>query len=179
MKEFNTFLYDKYVFYYYNLLVLNYAKEDKDKALSILRLAKKNDAIKKLPAYTSFIYLNTALIYYYQEKYNSAKTNISRLIQQQDFLSLDLVFQLKLLIVELIIRLKLKENDPLIKKINEIKFNYSKLIRDESLVRDYKVIASIEQLAQGKNLDKKALINYFDTTHEDDIIDYHIWSNDI
>ena len=73
MKEYEEFLYDKYIFYYYNLLVLNYAKKDKNKALEILKLAKNNEAIKKLPAYTSFIYLNTALIYYYQEKYNSAK----------------------------------------------------------------------------------------------------------
>ena len=150
MKEFNTFLYDKYVFYYYNLLVLNYAKEDKDKILSILRLAKKNDAIKKLPAYTSFIYLNTALIYYYQEKYNSAKTNISRLIQQQDFLSLDLVFQLKLLIVELIIRLKLDQHELILEKIDEIKSNYEALISNKKLSRDNKALGCIQQLAEAR-----------------------------
>lgn len=179
MKEFEEFLYDKYIFYYYNVLVLNYAKEDKNKALEILQLAKNNEAIKKLPAYTSFIYLNTALIYYYQEKYNSAKTNISRLIQQEDFLSLDIVFQFKLLIVELIIRLKLNQNELINEKIDYIKSNYSDLIFDKNLTRDNKVLASIQKLAKGKDIDKKALIRYFDNNHDEDIIDYHVWAIEI
>ena len=37
MKEYDSFLYDKYLFYYYNIIVLNYAKTDKDKALLFLK----------------------------------------------------------------------------------------------------------------------------------------------
>ena len=42
-----------------------------------------------------------------------------------------------------------------------------------------KVISTIQKLAKGKGIDKKTLINYFDTANEDDIIDYHIWFNEI
>ena len=41
MKEYDSFLYDKYLFYYYNIIVLNYAKTDKDKALLFLKKASK------------------------------------------------------------------------------------------------------------------------------------------
>ena len=119
------------------------------------------------------------MIYYYQEKYNSAKTNISRLIQQEDFLSLDIVFQFKLLIVELIIRLKLNQNELINEKIDYIKSNYSDLIFDKNLTRDNKVLASIQKLAKGKDIDKKALIRYFDNNHDEDIIDYHVWATEI
>ncbi|MGB2371665.1 MAG: hypothetical protein ACPH67_04950, partial [Flavobacteriales bacterium] len=175
MKEYEGFLYDKYIFYYYNVLVLNYAKEDKEKALETLQLAKNNEIIKKLPGYTSFIYLNTGLIYYYQEKYNSAKTNISRLIQQEDFLSLDVVFQFKILIVELIIRLKLDQHELILEKIDEIKSNYKVLISNKKLSRDNKALACIQQLAEGQNLDKNTLISFFENSHEEDIIDYSKW----
>ena len=67
MKEYDSFLHDKYLFYYYNILVLNYAKKDKDKALYYLNKASKSEQIKKLPAYYSFIYLNRSLIYYFQK----------------------------------------------------------------------------------------------------------------
>jgi len=175
MKEYEGFLYDKYIFYYYNVLVLNYAKEDKEKALETLQLAKNNEIIKKLPGYTSFIYLNTGLIYYYQEKYNSAKTNISRLIQQEDFLSLDVVFQFKILIVELIIRLKLDQYELILEKIDKIKSNYEALISNKKLSRDNKALACIKQLVEGQNLDKKTLISFFENSHEEDIIDYSKW----
>ena len=38
-----------------------------------------------MPSYIVFIYLNRALIYYYQNNFSVAKKNISRLIQQEDF----------------------------------------------------------------------------------------------
>ena len=57
MKEYDGFLEEKYMFYYYNALVLNYGKTDKSKSLETLKEASKNELINKIPAYTSFIYL--------------------------------------------------------------------------------------------------------------------------
>ena len=98
MKEYDSFLHDKYLFFYYNILVSNYAKTDKDKALDYLNKASNNEVIKKLPSYTSFIYLNKALIYFHEDNFRQAQKNMSRLILQEDFLFLDKGFQLKVLI---------------------------------------------------------------------------------
>ena len=98
MKEYDSFLYDKYLFYYYNMLVLNYAKTDKKKALDYLNKASKSEAIKRLPSYNAFIYLNRSLIYYYEDNYKESQKNIARLIMQEDFLLLDKSFQLKILV---------------------------------------------------------------------------------
>ena len=158
---------------------MNYAKEDKDRALEILQLAKSNEIIKKLPGYTSFIYLNTALIYYYQEKYTSAKTNISRLIQQVDFLSLDVVFQFKLLIVELIIRLKLDQNDIIIQKTKDIKSNYINILSDKKYHRDVLVLETIGKIINGEKIDKKNLLIALGNQLEIDIIDYTDWAKSV
>jgi hypothetical protein len=179
MTEYDGFLSDKYIFYYYNSLVLNYSIEDKEKALEVLKIASQHEAIKKLPAYTSFIYLNTALIYFYQKKYQLASKNISRLIFQEDFLSLDPTFRLKLLINELIIKLELPEPYALQDKIAMIQADYKFLLDDEKLQRDFMVLAIISKLINKEGIDKE--VKLFQTTFdcnnsvESDIINYNDW----
>jgi hypothetical protein len=179
MKEFDGFLNEKYVFYYFNSLVLNYAVEDKEKALDVLKEAKNNASIKKLPAYTSFIYLNTSLIYFQQEKYSLACTNISRLIQQDDFLSLDKVFQLKLLIVELIVRLELNQEDKILKQVRFINKEYKSTLSKNQLKRDAQVLELIVMVLNKEDISSKvesiASSKSDEQSRSIDIISYNDW----
>lgn len=179
MKEFDGFLNEKYVFYYFNSLVLNYAVEDKEKALDVLKEAKKNTSIKKLPAYISFIYLNTSLIYFQQEKYSLASTNISRLIQQKDFLSLDKVFQLKLLIVELIIRLELNQEDRILKQVQFINKEYKSTLSQDQLKRDAQILELIVMVLNKEDISSKVESITSSKSDEQsrsiDIISYNDW----
>jgi len=191
MKEYDSFLHDKYLFFYYNSLVLNYAKTDKDKALDYLNKASKNEVIKKLPSYTSFIYLNRALIYFYKDNFIAAKKNMSRLIIQEDFLLLDKAFQLKILVSDVIIRfesgheqmgnmiLDVKNQDDIIDKINDIRKNHKQLLLDEEYVRDREMINIISKKINYEDIvdDKKRILSYIsDYDSEDlDIISYNSW----
>ena len=183
MKEHDGFLSDKYLFYYYNALVLNYAVEDKDKALEVLNEAKKNEAIKKLPAYTTFIYLNTSLLYYQKKMYVLAAKNISRLIQQEDFLSLDKGFQLKLLIAELIIRSELGQNDIISDQIGIINANYKSTISEGANKRDAEVLKLLLMMAKDKNIQNKVAtivaMMSDEASREADIISYNDWMKTI
>ncbi|PKP48973.1 MAG: hypothetical protein CVT95_03820, partial [Bacteroidetes bacterium HGW-Bacteroidetes-12] len=58
MREFNNLFYNKYLFYYYNSLVINYQATDKPKAIAILEEAKSNKEIQALPIYNLFIYFS-------------------------------------------------------------------------------------------------------------------------
>ena len=62
MEEYNGMLHDKYLFYYYNSLMINYSVTDKQKAIDILEEAKGMKAIKELPFYIVFIYLNLSVL---------------------------------------------------------------------------------------------------------------------
>ena len=178
MKEYDSFLYDKYLFYYYNMLVLNYAKTDKKKALDYLNKASKNEVIKKLPSYTSFIYLNKSLIYFHEDNFIDAQKNMSRLILQEDFLLLDKAFQLKVLIADVIIRFK-NGHQYIIDKIEDIRKNHKQLLLDEECVRDREMINIISKKINHENIadDKKRLLSCMsDYDSEDlDIISYNIW----
>ena len=178
MKEYDSFLYDKYLFFYYNILVSNYAKTDKDKALDYLNKASKNEVIKKLPSYISFIYLNRALIYFHEDNFIAAKKNMSRLILQEDFLLLDKAFQLKILIADIIIRFKNGQHD-IIEKIKDIRKNHKQLLLDKEYVRDREMINIISKKINHEDIadDKKRILSCMsDYDSEDlDIISYNLW----
>ena len=178
MKEYDSFLHDKYLFFYYNILVSNYAKTDKDKALDYLDKASSNEVIKKLPSYTSFIYLNKALVYFHEDNFSQAQKNISRLILQEDFLLLDKAFQLKVLIADVIIRFKNGYHD-IIDKIEVIRKKHKQLLLDEEYVRDREMINIISKKINDGDVedDKKRILSFMsDYDSEDlDIISYNIW----
>ena len=178
MKEYDSFLHDKYLFYYYNILVSIYAKTDKAKALDYLNKASNNKVIKKLPSYTSFIYLNKALIYFHEDDFSLAQKNISRLVLQEDFLFLDKSFQLKVLIVDIIIRFKNGYYD-IISKIKDVRRNYKQLLLDEEYFRDREMINIISKKINNDDIedDKKTILSSMsDYDSEDlDIISYNIW----
>ena len=178
MKEYDCFLHDKYLFYYYNILVLNYAKTDKEKALDYLNKASESEVIKKLPSYNSFIYLNRSLIYYYKDNYKESQKNIARLIMQQDFLLLDKSFQLKILVTELMIRI-LVSNKNLNDKITNINKDYKSLLLEKHHIREKKMIDLIfNKINDGDFVDNKEdlLSSMSDSDAEDiDIISYNIW----
>ena len=178
MKEYNSFLYDKYLFYYYNMLVLNHAKTDKKKALDYLNKASKSEVIKKLPSYNAFIYLNYSLIYYYEDNYKESQKNITRLILQEDFLLLDKSFQLKILVTELMIRM-IVSNQNLNDKITLIESDYRSLLLEENYIREKKMIDLIfKKNSDGDVVDNKEdlLSSMSDSDSEDlDIISYNMW----
>ena len=185
MNEHDGFLKDKYLFYYYNSLVINYSLSDKGKALEVLKEAKNNDVIQNLPTFSVFIYLNTALIYYDQEKLSLSAKNLSRLMLQDDFVNIGKSFQLKIHIAELIVRYDLNQIDVIGAKIKLIKKSYYNLLKDDDFKRDKQLIEIIDSLIYYNNLttDKKLLkkitslsVVITDGKADDiDIINYNIW----
>jgi tetratricopeptide (TPR) repeat protein len=185
MNEYDGFLKDKYLFYYYNALVINYSLSNKDKALEVLKEAKSNDIIQQLPTFSVFIYLNTALIYYDQGKTSLAAKNLSRLILQDDFMNIGKSFQLKIHIAELIVRYDLNQADAIDSRIKHIKKTFKDLLKDANFKRDKQLVDIIESLIYCNNLnqDKKLIkkINTLSLIIDDekaddvDIINYNVW----
>ena len=185
MGEYGGFLRDKFLFYYYNALVINYSVLDKKEALKILEEARKNRIIKQLPTYTVFIYLNTALVYFDQGKYRMAIKNLSRLLLHNDFVDIGKSFQLKIYIASLIIRFELGDFDTIESRLKYIHRIYKEVLSNEDFSRDTRLIEIISKLIYCNNLkqDKKLLakINALvaeisdDTADDVDVINYNIW----
>tara|TARA_X000000368_G_scaffold416379_1_gene410173 strand:- start:223 stop:1674 length:1452 start_codon:yes stop_codon:yes gene_type:complete len=183
MNEFDSFLRNRFLFYYYNALVINYSKLDKEKALEVLNKAKRNKVIQSLPTFGSFIYLNMGLIYYDQKKYKTSIKHFSRLILQKDFINLSLQFQLKILISEIIIRYELNQTDLVEEKIKIIKRTYKETInhnkREKDIIEIINKLIYCDNLSLNKDLLSKIkrLINLTSSENAQniDVINYNDW----
>jgi len=185
MNEYDGFLRDKYLFYHYNALVINYSLSNKEKALEVLKEAKRNDVIQQLPTFSVFIYLNTALIYYDQEKLLLSAKNLSRLMLQDDFVNIGKSFQLKIHIAELIVRFDLNQTDVIDSRVKHIKKTFKDLLKDSNFKRDNQLVEIIDSLVYCNNLsqDKKLVkkITELSILIEDekaddiDVINYNVW----
>ena len=185
MQKYEGFLSDKFLFYYYNALIINYSILDKDKALKILGQAQKDPIIKNLPTYTVFIYLNTALIYFDKREYLFAIKNLSRLLLHDDFNDIGKAFQLKIELVSLIIRYELDDFEIIEKRTKVIRNIYKNILFEKEFERDIQLLEIISKLIYCKNLIQDinlvSKINNLiskisdEDANDADIINYNIW----
>ena len=186
MNEYDGFLRDKFLFFYYNSLVINYSVLDKEKAIDILEEAKKNNYIKQLPTYTLFIYLNLCLLLFDTGKIKQSAKHLSRLCLHEDFLKIGRSFQAKIKMAELIIRYELGDFDLLEKRIKQIKKDYADFFSKEQFSREVLLTDIISELVytpsvkSNQELTKKIrqLIESMNADDADDadVINYHAWA---
>lgn len=185
MDEYDGFLLNKYMFYYYNGLVINYSILDNQKAIDILLTAKNDTIIQNSDYHYFFICSNLALQYFDNKQYKPSIKILSRVILHQNFLTFDVSFQLKILVAELIIRYEIGNYDVLEMRIKKIKSRLKNLLSKKSYIRERLLIRIINKLIYtqridlNKNLldDIHALLNIATTeqANETDVINYNKW----
>jgi len=183
MEEFGKLLYDKYLFFYYNSLVINYSVTDLDQAIEILNEAKENVAIRKVPAQVAFIYGNLAVTYFDKRDYKNSLKNIVRLTLDDTYKHLDEAFRLKICTAELIIRFELGDYEFLEKRCVQVKKDFASVLRKKQYRRDLELIALVRQMSLSDDLKKdqalqKKLRRYLEKHGSDstnDIIQYNAW----
>ncbi len=185
MDEFNGQLHDKYLFYYYNSLVINYSVKNIDKAIEILHEAKDNSSIKKLPIYNVFVYLNLAVLNFEKKNFKESLKHLVKPMMQDAFKHLDEAWHLKLAVFELMIRFELNDYDYLEHKSDRIRKEYSVLLKKEEYVRQKHLIVVIEKMMKSDRIKKnKQLLKeinmlldgiMLNSSSDTDIINYSDW----
>ncbi len=188
MEEFHHILYDKYFFFYYNSLVINYSILDKDKAIEILEDLKDNEKIKSNSFYHLFVYLNLATQWFDKKNYKEAIKHITRLYLLDGYKTADRSLKFKIAVSELIIRYELQSLDVLEYKMAQVKKDYKDLLSREEHLNEKDLLLILKDLinsaqpSQNKNL--RMRITHFmernkKETEETEIISYAEWINNI
>ncbi|MDQ3110751.1 MAG: hypothetical protein M3R17_12730 [Bacteroidota bacterium] len=184
MGEFGGLLHDKYLFYYYNILVIGYSEKDKDKAIEILNEAKDNPVIKKLPFYLVFIFLNLTVLNFDNRNYKLAIRNLIKLTMEAGFPGLDHVLRMKIAVAELIIRFEMQDIDTLERRLEQVKKEFADLLRTKDGRRQGEMInilaamCTSASIRRDKNLRKKILkITSAPSAKTNDLIGYADWLN--
>ncbi|MFL5764938.1 MAG: hypothetical protein ACJ77K_13425 [Bacteroidia bacterium] len=182
MEEYNSILHDKYLFYYYNSLVINYTVKDIDKAIQILHEAKDNNTIKKLPIYNVFVYLNLAVLNFEKKSYKESLKHLVKPMMQDAFRHLDEAWHLKLAVFELMIRYELQDMDYLEHRIERIRKEYSTLLKKKEYERQKEMVKVLEVLMNAGSIKKeKQLLSQLldgalkESSSDTDIINYRDW----
>ncbi len=184
MDEFNRLHYDKFLFFYYNSLVINYSKIDIDKAIEILEQLENNEQLKKTPFYEVFVYLNLAIFRFEKGDFRNSVKNLNKLFLHESYKNADRSLRFRIAIAELIIRLELNDFEFLDYRTMQIKKEYKDLLQHEENQREEKLIEIIRNVALNgiskKNKKLNDLVSAFlkeqqPAASDTDVINYNKW----
>lgn len=177
MSEYDNLLFNKYLFYYYNSLVINYQVSDKNKAIEVLQEAKTKTEIQQLPFYNIFIYLNLAVLNFDTQHFKEARKNVSKLKISDHYKNMDKVFQFKVSIIELLTYFELADIDLFDYQLHQIRKDYKELMEKDTYHREQLFIRILTLLENKKETILTSLIDEFNAlpTIDNDIINYSDW----
>lgn len=185
MQEFAGQLHDKYLFFYYNILVNNYAKTNVEKAIEILNEAKEEKVILNHPVYIGFVYLNLAVSFFGIKNFKSSLRSIVKLYMLDSYKTLDEAFRFKISVTELIIRYELGDIDYIEQRIQQIRKEFRQLLQQEDFEREARLIEIISKmintavLKSDKNIVEaiKAFVgkNRVNSSEDGEILNYSDW----
>jgi hypothetical protein len=163
LSAFNNLLYDKYLFFYYNALVINYAQIDIGRGLKALDELELEMKGKKNSYYEFFIYLNKANLLFFQRKTNEAIRSLIKLNTNDHYKKADKSFKLKIAIAECIMHCESGDPEVTTKRVERVKKEFKELLLLDDYKRECYVLELIpelcisESLQQGSALFKKVL----------------------
>jgi hypothetical protein len=159
MDEFQRIQHDKFLFFYYNSLVINYSRTDREKAIQILNEMKSIEKIRSVPFYEMFIYLNLSVCFFDKRDFHQSIRHMNRLFALEGFEAADRSLKFKISIAELIIRYELKDFDVLETKLRLIKKDYKDFFSRTTNAREVLMVNIISRLIEKESLrTEKALL---------------------
>lgn len=148
MEEYHHLLYDKYLFFYYNSLVINYSVLDKQKAILILEDLRDNEKMRSKPFYELFIYLNLSVLWFDLHDYRKSIKNLTRLYLLDAYKTAATELKFKISLAELVIRFELNDMDVLEYKIRQVRKDYKAFLANKENKKEKEIIEIIVLLIQ-------------------------------
>lgn len=146
LSAYNNLLYDKYLFFYYNALVINYAQIDLERGLKALGEAEREMKSKKNPYYDFFILLNKATLLFFQKKYNEAIRSLVKLYMNDHYKKADVSLKLKIAIAECIMQYESEDENTTLKRVEQVKKQFQSELDMEDYKREQFILKLIPEL---------------------------------
>jgi hypothetical protein len=185
MANYNKLFYDKFLFFYYNSLIIIYQEKDNNRALITLNEFEQINRKSKNIFYEQFIYTNRALIYFYMHRYDEAIRTLTKLYVTDYYAQADRNFKLKVEISEAIMQYESGDNATVEKRVKQIRKGYKDLLRDNASHVDKEIIDILQGLAMAENkkIDTKnikKINNLIAELNEEkelvnNVVNYHSW----
>ncbi|TNF28196.1 MAG: hypothetical protein EP314_04140 [Bacteroidetes bacterium] len=153
MEQYDRLHYDRFLFFYYNSLVINYSKVDMDKAVSILLDLEHNEKLKKTPFYIVFVYLNLSIFYFDLGNYRESIKRLNQLYHNEKFENTAQPLKFRIAILEILIRLELGDTDFLEYRMKQIRKDFQTELENRDNVREAMLLDLIaDMFLKGRSL---------------------------
>lgn len=146
LKLYGNLFYDKFLFFYYNIQIANYAVIDSARALKALNDFEAEMRKKKNYYYDVFIYLNRAGLLYDLGKHKEALKSLVRLYVNDSYRQADVAFKFKVEVSELIISYEAGDLESLEQRIPQVLKDYISLQSGPLYKRDFEIVRLIEKM---------------------------------
>lgn len=185
MQEYNGFLHKKYLFYYYNSLVINYTQTDPPKCLKLLEQLKKDQTFRDQPFYDFLVMANLSVSYFTARRYSKAMRTLVQVQIHDGYKTASPGFKMRYAVFELVLRLENSDFEIVERRIDKVRKEFSELLGQTGYVFDREFIDIIEGMNNAIEIRMdKALIGqvraFLETYAEMDsdefsFIDYRTW----
>lgn len=137
MLDYEGILQDKYLFFFYNALTINYYKTDLDKAIKHLEEMRLNDKIKDTPFYALFIDMNMAFVWWEKGNPKKAIKYIVAATHHPAYKDAAPGLQLRIAIAELMIRLRINDFEITEQRLGQVRQDYAELFLEHAFRREH------------------------------------------
>jgi hypothetical protein len=151
LLEFDSLLQDKYLFFYYNVLMINYFETDIDKAIALLEEMRSSEKIMETPFYVLFIDINLTLAWNQKKNYHKAIRHVVQTYLLDAYKSAAAGMKLHFAIVEVILRHHLKEHDVLTQRLRQIGNEFKDELTDATYSREARLLEIISDINESNN----------------------------
>jgi hypothetical protein len=146
LGAFNNMLYDKYLFFYYNALVINYSQIDLERGLKALDEAEREMKYLKSSYYEFFILLNRANFLFFQKKHDEAIRNLVKLYLNDHYKKADISFKLKIAVAECIMQYESGAPEMALKRVEQVKKQFKEQVSSDDFKRERFILKLIPEL---------------------------------
>jgi len=185
LSAFHNLLYNKYLFFYYNSLVINYAQIDLARGLKALDEAEREMKGMKNSYYEFFIYLNRATLLFFQRKTNEAIRNLVKLYMNEHYRKTDASFKFKISVAECIMQCESGDSDTTLKRVEQVIKQFKEQVASDDFKRERFILKLIPELTATPVIEKnkklyKELTKFVsspvkDSVEDGEVLRYRVW----
>ncbi len=185
MNKYDKALYDKYLFFYYNSLVIAYLNIDYDRALTAINEFEHITRKSANSYYEQFVHLNRAVLYFLMKRYSDAVRSIIKLYVNDHYNQADKSFKFNIEVAEVMMQYEAGDKTTAEKRIKQIRKTYKDLLQDDTYRHEKSVLDIVQSLSatDSKKPDAKTvkkINNALDEMIEDknppaQVIQYQPW----
>lgn len=146
MEEFDRLLYDRFLFFYYNSLVINYTKTDLDKAIALLLELENHPKLKDTEYYLIFVHLNLAIFHFEKGEHRLAVRRLNQLYHHERFAHTAVTLRLRIAVFELMVRIELTDGDFLEQRLRQVRQEFAQQLVQTENSREAQLLDIISDL---------------------------------